>query len=429
MADDERKKIHGIVEGLMAKRDSRFVPGKTQITTGAAVYGSEEINAMIDTMLDGWFGLGRRGEELEQKFSKYVGTGHSVLANSGSSANLLALDGIKNLNNLKTGEVITQACTFPTTFNPIIQLGFKPVLVDVDNTMNITPESVSAAISKDTKGIVLAHTLGNPARIDEIMKIADENGLFVIEDSCDALGSMFRGRMCGSWGTASTFSFYPAHHITMGEGGMVSMNDPGLKKVVRSLRDWGRDCWCRTDEKSADGACGKRFGFKVDGVPYDHKYVYSRVGYNMKPLELQAAMGLVQLERLDGFNKIRRRNFRIYSEELSGLDGIILPEINRNSDPVFFGMPVVLDKGIDRHGFITFLNRNMIATRLLFGGNILRQPAYKNIGCRTAGELRNSDRLMSGCFWVGLHPGVTEEMIKHVVSKFTDYLRQELKLK
>lgn len=243
-----RKRIYGLVKELYQKKEEEFIAGKTPILTGLAVYDYMEINAIISSLLDGWFGLGKKGREFEAKFSEYIGNNHSILVNSGSSANLLALESAKNKLKLDSGEIIVPACSFPTTFNPIVKLGFKPALVDVDKTLNISIEGISNAVNKSTKGIMFAHTLGNPAKIDEIMGIASENNLFVIEDCCDALGSTFSNKVCGSFGIASTFSFYPAHGITMGEGGIVSTKDPTLSKIVRSLRDWGKDCWCSTDE-------------------------------------------------------------------------------------------------------------------------------------------------------------------------------------
>jgi CDP-6-deoxy-D-xylo-4-hexulose-3-dehydrase len=348
-------------------------------------------------------------------------TKHSILVNSGSSANLLALNAVKNKLSLEKGEIVTPACCFPTTINPIIQLGFKPAFIDIDKTLNITPEGVLKAINKDTRGIMFSHTLGNPCRIDEIRDIAEDKGLFIIEDCCDAYGSTYGGKMCGSWGLASTFSFYPAHNITMGEGGAVATDDKELKRIIMSLRDWGRDCWC---EAGKDNTCGKRFEYKLGDIPYDHKYIYSQIGYNFKPLELQAAMGLVQLKKIDAFNRARKKNFRIYAEELSALDNHLeLPSINDKADPVFFGLPLMIkDRKIERYKLLKFLNANKIGTRLLFGGNILRQPAYKKIGHAVYGKLEYTDKVTRDLFWIGIHPGIDEEAIKYIISKFKEFL-------
>ena len=421
-----KKKITSLISEYFENKNSEFVPGTTPILTGMSVYDANEVNAIIGSVLDGWFGLGKSGQEFENRFSAKVGKSHSVYVNSGSSANLLALLGLKNKLGLSGGEIITTACTFPTTLNPIIQLGFKPHFVDVDETLNITPESVSAAINKNTKGVMFAHTLGNPARVEEIVDIAKKNGLFVVEDCCDALGASYKGRACGTFGDVATFSFYPAHIITTGEGGMVSTDDKALSRITKSLRDWGRDCWCATDEKNPLGACGCRFDFKVDGVSYDHKYIYSQIGYNMKPLELQAAMGLKQLDRLDAFVRIRKRNFGIYSERFQRFkDHLSLPDVSNGADPVFFGLPVTITNDrIDRTNLVRYLNDNKIATRYLFGGNTIRQPAYKGIEYASTGKLLRSDVLFHRFFWIGIHQGMDERMVTYVCDKFDEYIRK-----
>lgn len=421
----KKKKIYNLIKEIIEKKEDSFVPGETPILTGAAVYDEKEINSIIDSLLNGWFGLAKKGNEFEIKFSEYIGNKYSILTNSGSSANLLALNSIKNKLELNNGEIITPACTFPTTLNPIIQLGFTPYFLDVDKTLNITPETVSSAINENTKGIMFAHTLGNPAKIDEIKKIASENNLFVIEDCCDAIGSRFDNRLCGSYGDLSTFSFYPAHGITLGEGGLISTKDFQLNRIIRSLRDWGKDCWCQFGEQTPEGKCGKRFNYRLNDVFYDHRYIYSQIGYNLKPLELQAAMGIEQLKKIDEFNKIRKKNFKIYQEELSGFNEYLeLPEINEKADPIFFGLPLIINNpGVKRQDVITFLNKKKIMTRLLFSGNILYQPAYKNIKYKSQ-KLHYSDKLIRDCFWIGIHPGITEEMIKYVLSKFKEYFRK-----
>ncbi|MBT3985302.1 lipopolysaccharide biosynthesis protein RfbH [archaeon] len=418
-----RKKINSLVKQFYELKDETFVPGQTHILTGLAVYDDLELNAIFNSVLDGWFGFSKKGEEFEREWAKYVGTRSSVLVNSGSSANFLALDGVKKLNNLKGGEIITAACSFPTTVNPIIQLGFKPHFLDVDKSLNVNPEEIISAINENTKGIMIAHTLGNPAKIAEIAKIAEERGLFLIEDCCDAVGSTYEGKNCGTFGIASTCSFYPAHNITLGEGGSIAINNPELCKIIKSLRSWGRDCFCRSDEHKELGACNKRFDYLLGGIYYDHRYVYSQIGYNLKPLELQAAMGLEQIKKIDQFNKARKRNYKIYQQELEKFDNYInLPEINPKADPVFFGLPLIVNNpDVSRQDLMKFLNSNKIATRFLFGGNLLNQPAYKNIDYLKTGELDYTNNLFKNCFWLGIHPGVTEEMIKYVISKFKEY--------
>ncbi|WP_321418537.1 lipopolysaccharide biosynthesis protein RfbH [uncultured Methanomethylovorans sp.] len=415
--------IYENISQIVNNDKTQFVPGESPVLTGMAVYDHKEINAIIGSLLDGWFGLGKKGVEFEKRFSSYICSKYGILVNSGSSANLIALNSIKNKLNLHSGEIITPACAFPTSFNAILQLGFTPAIIDVDESLNITPESVISAINENTKGIMFAHTLGNPAQIEEIAKIAAENDLFIVEDCCDALGSKYNNKICGTFGTISTYSFYPAHGITMGEGGCLVTNDHSLSKISKSLRDWGRDCWCTTDEKNILGSCGRRFDYEIDGIPYDHKYIYSTIGYNLKPLELQAAMGLEQLNKLDEFNRIRKNNFKCYSDELEGLDNYIeIPTINKHSDPVFFGMPLVINnEKVKRQDLIKYLNSNKIATRYLFGGNLLKQPAYENIKYSLYGQLDYTNNLMKNCFWIGIHPGIDEEMIKYVVGKLREF--------
>jgi len=422
--EEIKNSINELVTDYFKQKEETFIPGKTPILTGLAVYDQNEINAIINSLLDGWFGLGKKGIEFEKKFSNYLGTSHTALTNSGSSANLLALNGIKNKLKLNGGEVLTPACTFPTTFNPILQLGFKPGILDIDKSLNITPESIIDAINPNTKGIMFAHTMGNPAKIEEIVKIAEENNLFIIEDCCDALGSKYNGQECGTFGDASTFSFYPAHAITLGEGGAVSTNDFGLNKIIRSLRDWGRDCWCTTDNMDMNGSCGRRFDFKLGEVLYDHKYIYSQIGYNLKPLELQAAMGLAQLDKLDNFSEKRKENYAFYQKELSQFEDFFeFPKINKGAEPVFFGVPLIIkNPKIKRQELIKYLNANKIGTRLLFSGNILRQPGYKNIEYLQHQDLSYSDKIMKDCFWIGNHPGINEEQIKYISNTFKQFL-------
>jgi CDP-4-dehydro-6-deoxyglucose reductase, E1 len=418
------QKMHGLVKEFLDSKKEKFVPGETFITTGLAVYDDNEVNAMMDSILGGHFGLAEKGCEFERKFADYMTVEYATLVNSGSSANLLALNGIKNKLNLDGGEIITPACGFPTTVNPMIQLGFTPAFIDVDKTLNITPEGILNAINKNTKGIMFSHTLGNPAKIKEIMDIASKHNLFVIEDCCDAYGSTYNGKKCGSFGDASTYSFYPAHGITLGEGGAIVTNDGVLNRIILSLRDWGRDCWCKAGK---DNTCSKRFDHKLGNVPYDHKYIYSQIGYNLKPIEFQAAMGIEQLKKIEKFNLIRKNNYKIFKKGFSQLDKHFeLPEINKGADPVFFGLPLmIINDKIKRKELVCFLNENKIGTRFLFGGNLLEQPAYKNINHKVYQDLNYTNKVMNNLFWIGIHPGINEEMIKYIISKFKEYLRVE----
>jgi CDP-4-dehydro-6-deoxyglucose reductase, E1 len=415
--------INKLVKDLIKIKKEEFIPGKTFITTGLAIFDELEINAIINSLFDGCLGLSEKGEIFEDEFAKYITAKKSLLVNSGSSANLIALNGIKNCNKLNKGEIITAACGFPTTVNPIIQLGFKPAFIDIDNTLNITPEGILSAINKNSKGIMFSHTLGNPSKIEEIKEIADKKDLFIIEDCCDAYGSKYNKKKCGSFGTAATYSFYPAHNITMGEGGAITTNDKILDKTMRSLRDWGRDCWCKAWK---DNTCNKRFDYKLNNnIDYDHKYIYSQIGFNLKPLELQAAMGLEQLKKIDKFNKIRKRNYKIYQEELLNFEDYFeLPKINNKADPVFFGLPLtIINKKIFRHKLIKFLNNNQIGTRFLFGGNLTYQPAYKNINYKIYQKLDYGNNVAKNLFWIGIHPGIDEEKIKYIMSKLKEFCK------
>lgn len=419
-----RVSLKKLISEYFAYTDDEFIAGKTPILTGQAVYDDKELNAILDSLLDGWFGLGQKGLQFEKQFAAYIGTSYGCLVNSGSSANLLALSSIKISYGLASGEIITPACAFPTTLNPIIQLGFKPAFIDVDSSLNISPEAVQRAITSQTVGIVFAHTLGNPARIAEIKELAEQYNLFLIEDCCDAHGSKYNGEKCGTYGDCATFSFYPAHTMTMGEGGIVLTSDNEIDRIVRSLRDWGRDCFCTTDEKSIGGRCGKRFEYELDGIPYDHKYIYSNIGYNLKPLELQAAMGIEQLKKLDQFIKKRKKNYKLYEEALEPIkDYLSMPIINRGADPVFFGLPLIIeDPSIKRNELIRYLNDHNIATRLLFGGNLLRHPAYHDLEYYQYSSLDYTEKLMRDCFWIGLHPGITKETVSYVAMVLKDYL-------
>lgn len=428
-----RKKIsEGIKKFFDLKEDEKFVPGKTKVRYAGAVYGEEEINAIVDAALNGWFGLGKHAREFEKGLTDFIGCKETILANSGSSASLLATTSLTSNqlpDRLKPGdEVITPACTFPTTFNPIIQNNLKPVVIDiVPETYNIDAEKLSEAVSKKTRLIVLPHTLGNPTDMETVMKIANENQLWVIEDNCDALGSKYNGKMTGSFGIMGTLSLYPAHHITVGEGGAIFLNDMRFSKIVKSFRDWGRACYCESTEKNPFGACGMRFDWKLEGkgnLTYDHKYMYSNIGYNLKPTEIGVAMGSSQLKRLPEFIKTRKRNFRILSEELASLDNLfILPQSLPKADPSWFAFPLTIrdSKKIKRRELCSFLEKQNIETRYIFSGNLLRHPAYRETKVRVVGSLENSDRVLLNSFFVGVYPGNTEEKTKFIAEKIKEF--------
>lgn len=406
-------------------KEKKFIPGETFIPTGWAVYDENELNAIIESVVSGQLGLGKKGKEFEDSFAKYNGCKKSVLVNSGSSANLLALEGIKERFKLKDGDaIITPACGFPTTINPIIQLGFTPYFVDVDDSYNISTKDIKKAIDDKVKGIMFAHTLGNPADMDEIMKIAKENDLFVIEDCCDAYGAKYKGKECGSFGDVGTASFYPAHNITLGgEGGSIFTDDLRLDRAIRGFRDWGKSCHC---EPFQDNACGNRFNFKLNDVPYDHKYIFSRIGYNLKPTEMQAAMGVEQLKRIKSFNTKRINNYNLLKNEFEDFKEYFeSPIINEDAEPIFFGFPIMIkDKNIDRKDIVTYLNKNKIGTRYLFGGNLLHQPAYKNIEHKVIGDLKNTKKIEKDLFWIGCHQGMGKEEIKYIKKTFESYLKK-----
>jgi len=414
-------------------KNRKFVPGKTVIQYGGAIFDEMEVMAVLDVLMGGWFGMGKRADEFERKFSNYLGVARTVLTNSGSSANLLAVSALtsKEIPNhlVKGDEAITPAVTFPTTINPVLQNGLKPVLLDVGlGNYNINPDDLEDALGAKTRLILLPHAFGVPNEMDKILKFADDNNLFVVEDNCDALGSTYGGRKTGSFGTLSTCSFYPAHHMTMGEGGAVSINseDETLCRVVKSFRDWGRACYCgHDDEKRPNGACGQRLAFKVDGIPYDHRYVYTHVGYNLKPLEMQAAIGLEQLKRLPTFISARKDNFRtLYKEFKKYEEYFILPEAPVKADTSWFCFPITLRDGspFERKDIVSFLENNKIQTRLFFAGNVTRQPAYKGMDCRIPGKLENADKIMRDSFFIGVWPGIDKERMGYMTAKIGEFM-------
>ena len=403
-----------------------FVPSQSCIPVSGKVFDSSELELLVEASLDAWLTTGRFAAQFERDFAAFMGVRCASLVNSGSSANLVALSCLTSPSlgerKLSAGdEVITVAAGFPTTVNPIIQNGLIPVFVDVQlATYDADISQLEAAVSNRTKAIMLAHTLGNPFNVDAVMELATKHNLWVIEDCCDAVGSTYKGRPVGSFGHLATTSFYPAHHITMGEGGCVLTQSPALNKLAESFRDWGRDCWC---DPGKSNTCGCRFDWKLGDLPagYDHKYIYSHIGYNLKATDMQAAVGVAQLKKLPGFISTRRANFAKLHAALSDLDDIfILPEATAHSDPSWFGFPLAVRPGAptNRRQVVRFLESRKIATRLLFAGNLLRQPAYRDIQRRVIGDLRNTDFVMNNVFWIGLYPGIKQSMIDYMAETF-----------
>jgi CDP-4-dehydro-6-deoxyglucose reductase, E1 len=411
-----------------------FTPGSSIVPVSGKVFDATELQYLVDSSLDFWLTTGRFAAEFERKLAEWMGVKHCLLVNSGSSANLVALTALTSPQlgdrRLQPGdEVITVAAGFPTTVNPIFQNQLIPVFVDIKlPTYDIDITQLEAALSPKTKAIMIAHTLGNPFNLAGVMQFAEQHHLWVIEDNCDALGSVYQGQKTGTFGHLSTLSFYPAHHITMGEGGAVLTNDAKLKKIVESFRDWGRDCWCNP---GVDNSCNKRFGWQLGDLPpgYDHKYTYSHIGYNLKLTDMQAAVGLAQLDKLPQFIEQRRKNFNFLYQQLQDLeDVLILPEATPDSEPSWFGFILSVKDNADftRNELVQHLEKNLIATRLLFGGNLIRQPAYKDLNYRVVGDLSNTDRVMNNAFWIGLYPGLTEEMLKYTASMIHQFCRSKV---
>ena len=409
-----------------------FTPGKTPVPPSGKVIGAAELEHLIEASLDGWLTTGRFNELFQRRLGEYLGRRHVLTTNSGSSANLLALTSLTSpllgARALRPGdEVITVAAGFPTTVNPILQNGLVPVFVDVTlPTYNIDVSAIESAIGPRTRAIMIAHTLGNPFDLGRVMDIVDRHGLWLVEDCCDALGSTFNGRKVGTFGHVGTLSFYPAHHITMGEGGAVFTDDPLLKRAIESIRDWGRDCYCAPGR---DNTCGKRFKWQLGELPagYDHKYTYSHLGYNLKITDMQAAVGVAQLDRLEAFISARKGNFRRLHERLQACeDQLLLPEATEGSDPSWFGFPVTLRPSFrpSREELLRELNRRKIGTRLLFAGNLIRQPYFSGRTYRVAGRLDNTDVVMNRTFWVGVFPGLGSDAIDYLA----DTLRSSLEV-
>jgi len=415
--------------GALASVPTPFEPGVTVIPPAGKVVGAPEMELMVEASLDAWLTTGRFNDQFEAKLAKLIGVNFLITVNSGSSANLVAFN---TLTSPKLGpraiqqgdEVIGVAAGFPTTVNPIIQFGAVPVFVDVElGTYNIDVSKLEAAISPKTKAIMLAHTLGNPYNLEVICALCKKYNLWLIEDCCDALGSTYDGKMVGTFGDIGTMSFYPAHHITMGEGGAVFTNDPELKSIAESFRDWGRDCYCPPGK---DNTCGKRFCQCLGTLPegYDHKYTYSHLGYNLKITDMQAACGLAQIDRAAGFIQARKDNFAYLTERLqSCADFLILPVATENSDPSWFGFPMTLkpEANVSRVDLLTYLDQHKIGTRLLFAGNLTRQPYMIGRNYRVSGDLTNTDRIMHDTFWIGVYPGLTREMLDFAVDKLESF--------
>jgi CDP-6-deoxy-D-xylo-4-hexulose-3-dehydrase len=408
-----------------------FLPGETPVPVSGKVLDPSDIASLVDASLDGWLTAGRFHEDFERALAKYVGARSALFVNSGSSANLVALSALTSpklgKRALKPGdEVLTVAAGFPTTVNPIMQNNLRPVLVDVNlGTYDAIPEMLREAVSPKTKAIMMAHTLGNPFDLDTVRELCDKHGLWLIEDSCDALGSTYDGKKTGSFGDTATLSFYPAHHITTGEGGAVFVKSPLVRKQAESFRDWGRDCYCETGH---DNTCHKRFEWQLGTLPvgYDHKYIYSHIGYNLKATDMQAALGLSQLKKIEKFSDARKKNFQHLIKGLSKVQGLIMPKATEKSDPSWFGFPITLDPKhpVDREELLRFLDSRKIGTRLLFAGNLTRQPAYKDVNWRIVGDLTNTDIVMKRTFWVGTYPGLTPVMLDYIIESIIEFMEK-----
>jgi|SRR6056300_1727522 CDP-6-deoxy-D-xylo-4-hexulose-3-dehydrase len=430
-----RKKIIELVNQHYIEEfpDNKFIPGESPVPVSGRTFDQKDIETLIDSSLDFWLTEGRYTDLFEKKFSDFLNVKKTVPVNSGSSANLLALSSLTSPklkdHALKKGdEVITVATGFPTTINPIIQNGCVPVYLDCElDTYNINTDYLSDALSKKTKAVMIAHTLGNPFNIDEISKFCKENDLFLIEDSCDALGSKYKGKYTGTFGDMGTFSYYPAHHITMGEGGSVVTNNSVIFRILESFRDWGRDCWCPPGKSDT---CNRRYDWQLGNLPYgyDHKYTYSHIGYNFKLTDLQASIGCSQLDKLDDFIEKRKNNWQRLYSGLSNLEEFfILPKKQKNSDPSWFGFALTVRDSapFSRPELINHLDNNNINSRFIFGGNILWQPAYQNTTYREVGSLTNSNTVALSSFWLGVFPGLTIQMIDFVIETIQDFAKNK----
>lgn len=426
-----REKILTLVQELYETEHAAkdFIPGTTYIPYAGRVFDHTEICNLVESSLDFWLTAGPYAQKLESALSDFIGRQHCLLCNSGSSANLLA---VSALTSPKLGErqlkphdkVITTACGFPTTLNPILQNRLVPVFVDIElGTYNPSLAEIKRAYTDDVKAIFIAHTLGNVSDVDGIRDFAREKGIWFIEDNCDALGSRFKNQMSGTFGDMCTLSFYPPHHMSMGEGGAVLTDDPVLKTILASFRDWGRDCWCASGQ---DNACQNRFTKQYGDLPlgYDHKYVYSHIGYNLKLTDLQAAIGLAQIKKMPRFIKARKRNFSLLYEGLSQhQDVLLLPRVEEGADPSWFGLPILVKHNapFSRQDIVVYLEDKKIATRMLFGGNLTKQPAYQGMEHVISATLENTDSVMNDLFWIGVYPGLTAEMIEYMLATFNSF--------
>lgn len=430
-SDELRRRILALVEEFYEAEYAHdtFTPGETEVPVSGRVFDAAEMVNLIDASLDFWLTTGRYAEQFEREFAHMMGVRHAILCNSGSSANLLALSALTSPKleerQLQPGdEVLTVAAGFPTTVNPIVQNRLTPVFLDVDlQTYNVAVEYLEEAISPRTKAIMMAHTLGNPFDLDTVMAVAERYNLWLIEDNCDAVGSTYNGRLTGSFGHLATVSFYPAHHITMGEGGCVLTKHSRLKKLVESFRDWGRDCWCAP---GVANTCGKRYDWQLGDLPagYDHKYIYSHIGYNLKMTDMQAAVGVAQLDKLDTFTEIRRRNWQYLYDGLRPYEEfLLLPQATPNTVPSWFGFLITVRENapFTRNDLVRYLDNHKVATRLLFSGNITRQPAYQSVPYRVVGELTNTDSVMNHTFWLGVYPKLDMEMLDYVLQMMHDF--------
>ncbi len=431
--DDERRQILDLVAGYHAVRHApaKFIPGESPVPVSGRVFDAADMMSLVDSSLDFWLTSGRFADQFEKEFSKFVGVRHAMLCNSGSSANLLAISSLTSEllgeRRLKPGdEVITVAAGFPTTVNPIIQNGCIPVFIDVEaRTHNVDVSRLEAAWSEKTRAVVLAHTLGNPFNVAAVVEFCRKHELWLVEDNCDALGSTYGGELTSTFGDVATFSFYPAHHITMGEGGCVVTRRSRIRRAVETFRDWGRDCWCAPGK---DNTCKKRFDWELGNLPahYDHKYIYSHIGYNLKLTDMQAAVGVSQLRKLPAFIAARKRNWKRLHAGLEPMqEWFVLPEATPDSDPSWFGFLLTVRPGapFQRKEVIQALEQAKIATRLMFAGNLLRQPAYLGIRHRVVGDLTNTDLIMNNSFWVGVYPGLTDEMIDYVIESLKLFVK------
>ena len=429
-----RKQIFDLSKQYAEKIHSgqEFIPGKSIVPVSGKVFDFSDLQSLISSSLDFWLTTGRFNEEFEKQLSKFVGINFALTTNSGSSANLLAVSSLMSdelgERKLNPGdEVITLAAGFPTTVNPIFQNNLIPKFIDIDlPTFSASPENIKSAITSKTKAIIFAHTLGNPFDLDAILDITKKNNLWLIEDCCDALGSTYNNKHVGTFGDIATFSFYPAHQITMGEGGAVITNNPVLRRITESLRDWGRDCFCAPGKNNT---CGKRFDWKLGDLPYgyDHKYTYSSIGYNLKITDMQASVGLSQLQKLPEFIKIRQENFEYLKTNLSKFSKyLILPSATSNSSPSWFGFPIVVtpDSPFSKNDLISFLSSKLIDTRPLFAGNLTKQPYLKNKDYKTSGTLENTNLIMNNGFWIGVFPGLNKKMLDYVILQFKLFFEQ-----